>query len=57
MCCTGGIRRLIAAYAHVLLDDLLWLPYVTAFYINHTGDRDILDEQEPFVSGATAAAG
>ena len=25
-------------------DDLLWLPYITAFYVSHTGDRDILDE-------------
>src|SRR5690606_2119946 len=25
-------------------DDLLWLPYITSFYISRTGDRDILDE-------------
>jgi cyclic beta-1,2-glucan synthetase len=25
-------------------DDLLWLPYITAFYIGRTGDRAILDE-------------
>jgi N,N'-diacetylchitobiose phosphorylase len=26
-------------------DDLLWLPYITAFYIGATGDADILREQ------------
>ncbi len=29
-------------------DDLLWLPYVTAIYIEVTGDIDILNEQLPF---------
>lgn len=29
-------------------DDLLWLPYVTALYIEGTGDIDILNEQLPF---------
>jgi cellobiose phosphorylase len=37
-----GIRSRIS-------DDLLWLPYVTAFYINHTGDEDILDENIRFL--------
>ena len=37
-----GIRSMIS-------DDLLWLPYVTAFYIKQTGDGSILDEQLPFV--------
>ncbi|MHB0858694.1 MAG: GH36-type glycosyl hydrolase domain-containing protein [Anaerolineae bacterium] len=32
-------------------DDLLWLPYVTAYYVNATGDRAILDEKEPFLTG------
>ena len=29
-------------------DDLLWLPYVTALYIEATGDQGILDEKIPF---------
>ena len=30
-------------------DDLLWLPFVTAFYINVTGDALVLDEVVPFL--------
>jgi cyclic beta-1,2-glucan synthetase len=30
-------------------DDLLWLPFVTAFYVNVTGDRSVLDEVVPFI--------
>ncbi|HEX6308760.1 MAG TPA: hypothetical protein VFZ69_11260 [Longimicrobiales bacterium] len=30
-------------------DDLLWLPYITAFYIARTGDRAILDEDVQYV--------
>jgi cellobiose phosphorylase len=33
-----------------ITDDLLWLPYVSAFYIRHTGDHAILDEEQPFVA-------
>ena len=33
-------------------DDRLWLPYVTAEYINVTGDFDILNEKVPFTKGA-----
>ncbi|MHB9031975.1 MAG: GH36-type glycosyl hydrolase domain-containing protein, partial [Anaerolineae bacterium] len=30
-------------------DDLLWLPYVTALYIEATGDANILNEKVPFL--------
>lgn len=32
-------------------DDLLWLPYVTAIYIETTGDLSILEENQPFRTG------
>ncbi|KUO64704.1 MAG: glycosyl transferase family 36 [Gracilibacter sp. BRH_c7a] len=30
-------------------DDLLWLPFVTADYIEHTGDYSVLEEKTPFL--------
>ena len=38
-------------------DDLLWLPFVTAHYIEATGDESILDEQSPFRKAAPLGVG
>jgi cyclic beta-1,2-glucan synthetase len=38
-------------------DDLLWLPYITAGYIRHTGDDTVLDAVAPFVSDRPLAEG
>jgi cyclic beta-1,2-glucan synthetase len=38
-------------------DDLLWLPYVTAKYIQHTGDDTVLDEPVRYLSGPLLAEG
>ncbi len=32
-------------------DDLLWLAFVTAFYIKVTGNNEVLDEEAPFLEG------
>lgn len=38
-------------------DDLLWLPYVTAEYINFTGDYSILNEKSPYLEDEPLRAG
>ena len=38
-------------------DDLLWLPFVTSFYIKVTGDKSILDEQVTFIEAPLLAEG
>jgi cellobiose phosphorylase len=38
-------------------DDLLWLPYLTSYYIGVTGDRDILKERVGFLQTRLLAPG
>ncbi|HEY6323681.1 MAG TPA: glucoamylase family protein, partial [Thermoanaerobaculia bacterium] len=38
-------------------DDLLWLPYVALHYVEVTGERELLDEQVPFIEGPPVPEG
>jgi len=37
-------------------DDLLWLPYITGFYLDRTGDTSLLDEDARFLKAPTLEA-
>lgn len=45
-----GIRTLFT-------DDLLWLPYVTARYVEHTGDESVLQEEVSYITSEPLGEG
>jgi len=46
----AGVRTMIS-------DDVVWLGHITALYIGATGDRAILDEPVPFITGPALEPG
>ena len=48
---TGGMKKLGRGIRTRFSDDLLWLPYVTAEYIDFSGNEEILDEKTPYLTG------
>jgi N,N'-diacetylchitobiose phosphorylase len=38
-------------------DDLVWLPYLTSFYVHTTGDESVLDERTGFLKARTLEPG